>query len=77
MFGGKDQIGRQRDFETATAADAVDRRNDRLVEVAQLLHAAETADAVVAVDCVAIGGRLEVPSRTEEFFTGAGDDRDA
>src|SRR5690606_11964672 len=46
VLGGEDEVGRQRDLEAAAAADAVDGGDDRLVEVAQLLHAAETADAI-------------------------------
>lgn len=75
MFCRQDQVGRKRDLEAAAAADAVDGCYDRLVEVAQLLHATEAADAIVAIDRVAISRRLQVPSRTEEFFARAGDDR--
>lgn len=53
MLGGEDQVGRQRDLKTAAATDAVDRTNDRLVEVAQFLQSAEAADAVISVDRIA------------------------
>lgn len=76
MFGCEDDVGRKRDLQAATATDAVDGRDDRLVEVAQLLHAAETADAVISIDRVAFRRRLQVPAGAEEFLAGAGDDRD-
>src|SRR3546814_8671134 len=49
----------------------------RLVEVAQLLQAAEAADTVVAVDGVAASRRLQVPAGGEEPVPRRGDNGDA
>ena len=54
-----------------------ERRDHRLVEVGQLLQAAEAADAVVAVRPLGAFCRgLEVPAGAEELLAAAGDDRD-
>ena len=77
MIGGEDDVAGERELEAAAAGDAVDGGDHRLVEVRQLLQAAEAADAVVAVDRVAAGGGLEVPAGAEELLAGGGDDGDA
>lgn len=53
VLSGEDQIGRQRDLQTAAATDAIDRTDDRLVEVAQFLEPAEAADPIISVDGIA------------------------
>ena len=77
MVGGVDQVAGQRQFEAAADRHAVDAGDHRLVQVAQFLQAGEAADAVVAVDRVAAGRRLEVPAGAEELVAGGPDDGDA
>jgi hypothetical protein len=72
-----DDVGAEHDLEAAAAGDAVDRRDDRLVEIARIIEAAEAADTPVLIGFLAGGRGLQVPSRAEELFAGAGDDRDA
>ena len=74
---GQDQVARQRQFQPTAAADAIHRRDHRLVQVRQLLQAAETAHAVVAVDRIARGRRLQIPAGAEEFLPLGTKDRHA
>ena len=77
MVGGVDQVAGQRQFETAADRHAVDAGDHRLVHVAQFLQAGKAADAVVAVDRIAAGRRLQVPAGAEELVAGGLDDGDA
>ena len=72
---GVDQVARQGQLEAAAHRQAVHGRDHRLVEVGQLLEPAEAADAVVAVDRVAVGGGLEVPAGAEELVALGAHDR--
>ena len=72
-----DDVGAQHDLEAAAAGDAVDGGDERLVEIARVVEAAEAADAPVGIGLLAAGGGLQVPARGEEALAGAGDDRDA
>jgi len=74
MLCGEDNIGRKREFEPAPAADAIHRRDDGFVETAQLLQAPKPALAVIAIDCIAIGGGLQIPAGAEEFLARPCDD---
>ena len=58
MVSGDYNVCAKSNFETATTANAVDGADDGLVEVFELLNAAETANAVVAVDFFAAWVRL-------------------
>ena len=78
MLGRKDQVGRKRQFKAAADRHAVQCRDYWLVEADQLLQAAEPANAVVVIwGFVASRRCLQVPAGGKEFFTTAGDDRDA
>ena len=59
---GVDQVAGQRQLEAAADRHAVDAAITGLFDVAQFLQAGEAADAVVAVDRIAAGRRLEVPA---------------
>ena len=71
-----DDVGAEHHLEAAAAGDAVDRRDDRLVEISRVVEAAESARAPVLIGFLAAGGRLEVPARREESIARAGDDGD-
>src|SRR3546814_1982629 len=73
MLCGEDEVRGQRQLEAAAHRHAADRSDHRLVEVAQLLQAAEAADTVVAVDGVAASRRLQVPAGGEEPVPRRGD----
>ncbi len=75
MLGCEDHIGRKSEFETATAANAVDRGNDRLVEARQFLQAAKAADAIIAIDRIAIICGFKVPAWAKELFAAGRQDR--
>ena len=77
VIGSQDDVGAQRPFQPAPAADPVHCGNDRLVHRAHLLDAAKATDAVVAIHLVAIRRRLEIPTGAEELLARAGDDRHA
>ena len=77
VIGGDDDVGRDHDLEAAAEGEAVDRGDHRLVEAGQFLQAAEAADAIVGIGRLAVGGRLEIPARAEEFLARAGEDGDA
>ena len=64
---GVDQVAGQGELEAAADGHAVHGGDHRLVQVGQLLEAAEAADAVVAVDRVAVCGGLEVEAGAEEL----------
>src|SRR3546814_10776801 len=76
MLCGEDEVRGQRQLEAAAHRHAADRSDHRLVEVAQLLQAAEAADTVVAVDGVAASRRLQVPAGGEEPVPRRGDNGD-
>ena len=77
VLGRDDDVGTECDLEAAAAADAVDCRDHRLVEILQFLHAAEAADAVVTVDFLAAGRGLQVPTGGKEPLAAAADQRHA
>jgi len=70
VLGRHHQVGGQDELEAAAEREAVDRRDDRLAEVEELGQAAEPAGAVVGVDALPAGGRLQVPARAEESLPG-------
>jgi len=72
-----DDVGSQHQLEAAAAGDAVHRRDERLVEIARVVEAAEAGGAPVGVGLLAGGGALEVPAGAEEALAGAGEDSDA
>ena len=77
MIGGNDDIGRDHDLEATAEGDAVHRRDHRLVKAGQFLQAAKAAHTIIGIGRLACGGRLQVPARTEEFLSRAGQDGDA
>ena len=66
----QDDVAGQGKLQPAAATNSVDGADHRLVEAGQFLQTAEAADAVIAIDLVAAGSRLQVPAGTEEFLTG-------
>jgi len=72
-----DDVGTERYFKATAATNTVDRTDDRLVEILQLLDATKSADTVVTVDFLATGRGLEIPARRKEFLAAASDDCDA
>src|SRR6202044_3902220 len=70
-------VSAQNDLEAAPAGNAVDRRDDRLVEIARVVQSPEPAHAPVLVRLLAARRGLEIPAGGEEFLAGAGDDGDA
>ena len=68
------QVSRQHQFETATDRHAADRGDNGFVQPAQLLQAGKTADTVVTVDRVAVGGCFQIPTGAEELFAGGAND---
>ena len=77
VFRAQDQVGGQCQLQSAATADAVDRADHRLVEVRELLQAAKTAHSIVAVDGIAIGCGLQVPTGAEELLALGAQDADA
>ena len=71
------QVAAEHELEAAPAGDAVDRGDQRLVEVAGVVEPAEAAHAPVGVGGLTRRGVLEVPARREELLAGTRDDRDA
>ena len=77
MLDGQDDVGGKRPFEAAADGHAVDRGDDRLVEIGQLLRCRRSRRPVVLVRRLAGGRRLQVPAGAEELLAAAGDDGDA
>ena len=72
-----DDVGAEHDLESAAAGDAVDGGDERLVQVARVIEAAESAGAPVRVRLLRRGGAPSGPSRREEAVARAGHDRHA
>ena len=75
VLRGVDEVAGQRQLEAAADRHAVDGSDHRLVHVEEFLQSAEAADAVVAVDRIARGRRLQVPPGGKEPAALAPDDR--
>ena len=75
MLSSKNHVCRQRPFQPTATADPIHCRDDRLVEIWQLLQPSETPYAIVTVNGLAFGGGFEIPSGAEKFLAGAGNDR--
>ena len=74
MLDRQDHIGGKRPFEAAAHGHAVDRGDDGLVQIGQLLDAAEAARTVILVRRLAGRRGLQIPAGAEEFLAAAGDD---
>ena len=74
MLSSKDHVRRQRPFQSTATADPIHCRDDRLVEIWQLLQPSEPPYAIVAVNGLAFGSSFEIPSRAEKFLAGSRDD---
>jgi hypothetical protein len=74
VFGSNNDVRRDHDFKTATKGQAIDGRDDGLVEARQFLQAAETAHPIVCIRRFACGCGLEIPAGTEEFVACGGED---
>ena len=79
LLGGDDDIGRKRDLEAAAHGDAVDRGDDRLVEVVAIGEPAEALGWAVRPRAglgPELGVILEIVAGTECLVAGARDDGD-
>ena len=76
MLGGHHEVGGQHHLESAAYGHAVDRRDHRLEQAGQLAEPPEAALAVVGLELLASGRRVEVPARAEEAVACAGEYRD-
>ena len=76
MLDCQDHIGGERPFEAAAHRHAVDRGDDGLVEIGQLLDAAEAARPVILIRPLASRRGLQIPAGAEELLAAAGDDGD-
>ena len=77
MVGSDNHIGRERQFQPATAGNAVHSRDDGFVHLWQFLQATKAAHAVVAIDGVPVCGGLEVPPGAKELLAAGRQDRHA
>ena len=71
VLGGHHEVGGQHHLESAAYGHAVDRGDHRLEQAGQLAESPEAALAVVGLELLASGCRVEVPARTEEAVTGS------
>ena len=72
----QDQVRRQGELQPPTAADALHRSDDRLVEVRQLLQAREAPNTIVPVDSIPVRRGLQIPAGAKEFLSRRADDAD-
>ena len=73
MICGKNNICRERPFETTATANTIYSCNHWLVEIAQLLQATKSTNAIITIYCVSVSGRFKIPAGAEEFATRTGD----
>src|ERR1022692_429491 len=76
MLFHDDDVGAEHELEAAAAGDAVDRRNDRLVQVARIIEAAEAPDTPILIGFFAGGRGFKIPSRGKKLLSGPRKDRD-
>ena len=67
--GGDQDIGAERDFQPAATADAVDGKDDRLIETTNVLKAPKAADTHVyrAAETIVVRS-LHIPTGAEELL---------
>ncbi len=70
MLGGDDEVGRQRQLESAARGDPVDRGDNRFRAPVQFGQAREPSTAVIGVDRLAGGRGLQIPAGAEEAVAG-------
>ena len=76
-LGRDDQIAGKRKLKSAAEGEAIDCRNDRLVEFEKLRQAGEAARAVIGACRLPFRRGLEIPSGAKKPIAGSGQDGDA
>ena len=75
MFLGDDDVAAEHDLKATTTGNAVDRANDRLVEVARIVQSAKTSGTVVGIRSLpADSDILQVPACAKELLALTGED---
>ena len=76
-LGRDDEIAGEREFKSAAEGEAIDRGDDRLVEIEELGQAGEAARAVIGARALPFRRGLQIPSSAKEPIAGACQDGDA